>query len=161
MAPFDFTDPATVGWTFIVIGIGFYLVEATVPGFFLGVPATILLLLGILSFVAPEIALSPTYAPLIVVVVGIPATLGTIWAYRRMAPPTETPYTLTGDKLVGTVGTVTRAVEPGNSRGKVRIQRQIWSATADTVIPEGAEVRVTAVDGVILTVIPAAPQGGP
>lgn len=155
MAPqLDFTDPTTVGWTFITASVVLFLLEATAPGFFVAVPATILMLLGLLAFVAPDIALSPVYAPIIVVVVGVPATLATIYLYRRMAPPEVSQVTTSSDLLTGRTGVVTRVVEPGNSRGKVRIGRQIWSATADTPIPEGTSIVVVDARGVILTVTP-------
>ncbi|MHB8585860.1 MAG: NfeD family protein [Thermoplasmatota archaeon] len=146
------TDASTFGISFITIGVVLLLLEVSMPGFFVGVPAMILIVLGVLAFIAPSYALSPFWAPIIVIVVGLPATVGTILAYRKIAPSDEPPTTTAADNLVGRTGTVTRAIEPGSSRGKVRLGRQDWSATAAETIPEGSNVRIAKIEGVVLYV---------
>lgn len=151
----DFTDPTTVGYTLLSLGVLLFLLEASMPGFFVGVPATILLILGIFALASPDLDLFTTWAPLVVVVVGIPATATTIWAYRRLAPPDKAPTTQTAENLVGLTGRVTVAVAPDNMRGKVKVQHQIWSATSeDSPIPVEARVRILRVEGVVIVVAP-------
>ena len=150
----DFTDPATVGYMLIGLGVVMFLIEASMPGFFIAVPATILVILGIASFYTPfDVFLR--FAPVVVVLVGVPATAVTIYVYRRIATPSAAPTTRSADTLLGAVAIVTRTVEPGTARGKVRIGRESWSATTDgPAIPDGTAVRITRLEGVILTVHP-------
>lgn len=151
----DLTDPATVGYSLIALGVVMFLIEATVPGFFIAVPATILIILGVAAFYVPFDAFL-RFAPLVVILVGVPATAVTIWVYKKMAPPSQMPTTRSGDSLTGTLAVVTRTVEPGTIKGKVRVGREIWSATTTgEPIPVGASVRVTSVEGVVLNVAPA------
>ncbi len=156
----DFTDPTTVGFTLLSLGVVMFLLEATMPGFFVGVPATVLVLLGVFALVTPDIDLFTTWAPLLTVAVGVPALFVTIWAYRRMAPPDKAPTTQTAENLVGLVGRVTVPVVSDTTRGKVKLQQQMWSATTDgDAIPEGTVVRVARVDGIMLVVVPVEPEG--
>lgn len=145
-------DPTTVGVAFVTIGTVMLLLEVAMPGFFLGIPATVLIVLGVLAFLAPSVALSPTWAPLIVIAVGLPATLGTIFAYKKIAPAVAPPTTIAGDSLIGRDGVVQTEIVPESSKGKIKIERQVWSATSDETIPVGTPVRVVRVDGVILIV---------
>lgn len=154
----DFTDPIAVGYALIALGVVMFLIEATMPGFFIGVPATILVLLGVFALVVPDFNIFTVWAPLIVVVVGVPATFVSIWSYRRMAPPDREPTTQTATNLVGLEGRVTVAVNPDDPRGKVKLQQQVWSAMSEGgVVPVDARVRVVRVDGIILIVRPIAP----
>lgn len=147
------TDPLTVGYGLIGLGVVFFLIESTIPGFFLGVPASILIILGVIALVVPDFTIFSIWAPLIVVVVGLPATAITIWSYRKMAPADEEPTTQTGSNLIGALGQVTTEVIADRPRGKVKIGHQEWSAISETgVLPVGAQIRVTRVDGIILVV---------
>lgn len=143
-----------IGWGLIVVGVVLFLLETLSPGFFVAIPATILVVLGVFALVSPEPDTFWRWAPAIAVVVGIPSTLATIWIYRKMAPPTAAPVTLSADTLVGTEAVVTRAIVPRSTVGKVKIGHQIWSATAEAEIPEGTRVKIARVEGVILTVAP-------
>lgn len=152
----DLTDPITVGYAFIALGVVFFLIEASMPGFFLGVPASILIILGVVALVVPDFDIFSMWAPLIVVVVGVPATAITIWTYRRMARPDEEPTTQTASNLVGTLGQVTTTVVADKPRGKVKVGHQEWSAVCEGgPIPVDARVRVVRVDGIILVVEPS------
>lgn len=148
----DLSDPATVGYGLIGLGVLMFLVEALMPGFFIAVPATILILLGVAAFYVPFDRFL-AIAPVVVLAVGVPATAATIWIYRKFAPPSDAPTTRSSDALLGNEAMVTRVVEKDSMKGKVRVGREIWSATTDGApIPEGSKVRVTKVEGVVLTV---------
>ncbi len=60
------------------------------------------------------------------------------------------------DTLVGAIGKVIELPEDGDTRLRVRVGIEIWSArlapSHQRTLPVGAEVRVTAVDGMILDV---------
>jgi inner membrane protein len=143
----------SIGYGMIILGILLAIFEATSPGFFIAVPATILVILGVFALVSPDFSIFTAWAPIVALVVGIPATIGTVLLYRRMAPPDEAPTTVTATNLVGREGRVTAPILADAPRGKVDIAHQSWSAiTRGAVIPIDAKVVVTAVDGVILIV---------
>lgn len=149
----DFTDPTTVAYGFLSLGVVFFLIEASMPGFFLGVPASILIILGVVALSVPGFDLFSIWSPLIVVLVGVPATAITIWSYRRIARPDEEPTTQTASNLVGAKGRVTTEVVADKPRGKVKVEHQTWSAMSESgTIPVDAHVRVVRVDGIILVV---------
>lgn len=144
-----------LGYTLIAGGVLLFLLEATMPGFFVGVPATILILLGVFALVVPDINIFTQWAPILALAIGVPATFATIWMYRRMAPPDEQPTTQTASNLVGAEGVVTVIVTPENARGKVKLRQESWSAlSTGALIPPGVRVRVVRVEGVMLVVEP-------
>jgi membrane-bound serine protease (ClpP class) len=53
--------------------------------------------------------------------------------------------------MVGAVGRLLTSIQPGGT-GRVNTRGEIWTATADEPIHAGDTVRVTAVDGLVLTV---------
>jgi len=53
--------------------------------------------------------------------------------------------------MIGEVGQALTAIEPGGL-GRVMTHGEIWTAVAPESIAEGARIRVTAVDGLTLTV---------
>lgn len=151
-----------LSYTFIVAGILLFLWEVSMPGFFIAIPATVLIFLGVVGFAWPEFLVSK-WSPLVAVGVAVPATLLTIRFYKRMAPPSDRPITTVGDSLVGLEGSVETEVRPYETRGKVKIKGQVWSATSDEgTIAIGTRVRVLRSEGVHVVVTPttpAAPSG--
>jgi membrane protein implicated in regulation of membrane protease activity len=143
-----------LSYTFIVAGILLFLWEVSMPGFFIAIPATVLIFLGVLNFAWPGF-LTSVWSPLVAVAIAVPATLLTIRFYRRLAPPADRPMTTVGDSLVGLEGTVETEVRPYETRGKVKIKGQVWSATSDEgVIAIGTRVRVLRSEGVHVVVTP-------
>jgi membrane protein implicated in regulation of membrane protease activity len=130
----------------LVIGAALLVAEAFVPGFFIIVPGTILVLLGALAIVAPDLLTFP-WGIIIFVVITIIVSAGTIMFYRRLAPGHK-PLSTSMDTLVGQTGEVIKEVEPHNISGKVRIGQQIWSARSSDKIPVGERVIVTRAQGV-------------
>ncbi len=115
-----------VGILMLVIGGALLVAEAFVPGFFIIVPGTILVILGAIALIAPELLTFP-WGIIIFVVITFVVSAGTIMFYRRLAPGHK-PLSTSMDTLVGMTGEVTREVEPDNISGKVKIGEQIWSA---------------------------------
>jgi membrane protein implicated in regulation of membrane protease activity len=130
----------------IVIGVLMLLVELSQPGSFLLVPATVLIALGGIGLVFPDLLLT-IWSPIIAVIILVPTTLLTIKLYQRLAPPAP-PETTMGTSLIGKEGIVKTEVVPGSLKGKVRIANVIWSATSTNPIPAGKRVRVTRSEGV-------------
>ncbi len=142
MVAFD----VALGIVFLVVGIVLLLVEAASPGFFIAVPATILIVLGLLGMFIPDFYFSP-WAPITAIAVGAPLTYVTILLYQRLAPPGP-PTTTVGGSLIGRAGVVVREVLPNSIMGKVNIDNQVWSATSAERIPEGTKVNVVDSRGV-------------
>ena len=143
-----------IGLAFIIIGILLFLVEATMPGFLVAVPGTVLIALGILmSFdIVSGIWLLP-----IGLVVGLGSLYGTVKFYQTFATP-DTPSEMSIESYVGKIGKVTKAVSPDTASGKVRIDREEMRAiTCDSCnsdIVVGTSVEVVSAEGITLTVKP-------
>ncbi len=139
-------DAFTISCLILIAGAIFLMVEAFSPGGFCVIPGVVLLVLGAIGLVWPDILMS-IWSPVIALVVAVPVTLITLKGYQMLAKP-EPPTTVVGDSLVGRTGIVTVATEFGNMKGKVKIGADIWSATSDEPIDEGAEVIVESSEGV-------------
>ncbi len=144
-------EPTTIGLIMIVAGVVMLIAEASAPGFFIAIPATVILVLGIFGLIAPEEMFFSWVSPFLAVVVAIPMTVVSIYLYQKLAPP-ETPTTTVGTSLIGRHGLVIKELNPNDISGKVKIETQEWSATARTVIPVGNEVIVVKSKGVHITV---------
>jgi membrane protein implicated in regulation of membrane protease activity len=147
-----------IGWVMIIAGIGLLVAESLHPGFFVAVPGTVLLVMGAVFILLPDIF--NQWSPVIMVITGLLASIATIMVYRRIASghkPLSTsmdtkPLSTSMDTLVGKKGMVVTDVEPGSITGKVKIENQIWSATSATAIPKGKEVEVIHSEGVHVNV---------
>ena len=139
-----------IGLAFIIIGILLFLVEATMPGFLVAVPGTVLIALGILmSFdVVTGIWLLP-----IGLVVGLGSLFGTVKFYQTFATP-DAPSEMSIESYVGTTGRMTRAISSDSIYGKVRIDREEMRAISDSDIAIGTNVEVISAEGITLTVEP-------
>jgi membrane protein implicated in regulation of membrane protease activity len=77
---------------------------------------------------------------------------------RRFLDESTLPLGVGADRLVGTTGIVTAALEPGDAarRGRITIEGEVWGALSreDAPIPAGTRVRVTAVVGTRVIVEP-------
>jgi membrane protein implicated in regulation of membrane protease activity len=135
---------------FIVIGVLLLLVELSQPGFFILVPATVLLALGGIGLVVPDLLLT-WWSPITAVIILVPTTLLTIKLYQKLAPPSP-PETTVASSLIGKEGVVEVEVVPGSLKGKVRISNTIWSATSSVPIPVGKRVKVRQSEGVHVAV---------
>ncbi len=138
------------GIGFIVLGALLLLLEIHAPGTFLLVPATVLMFLGILGILFPDVLFS-WWAPIAAVVVLVPTTYLTIKLYQRLSPPGP-PETTVATSLVGMKGIVTVDVYPNNLRGKVVIENDTWSATSESLIVKGKNVVVVSSEGVHVVV---------
>jgi membrane protein implicated in regulation of membrane protease activity len=135
-----------VGILMLVIGGALLIAEATIPGFFLIVPGTILVILGAIALIAPDLLTFP-WGIIVFVIITFLVSGGTIMFYRKLAPGHK-PLSTSMDTLVGQTGEVVRDVEPDSISGKVKIGEQIWSAKSSGRIPVGEKVIVTRAQGV-------------
>ncbi len=139
-------DPLLIPVILLIVGALFLIYEAFSPGGFLVIPGAVLLVLGVVGLIWPDVLMS-IWAPVIALAVAIPVTLLTLKGYQYLAKP-EPPATTVADSLVGRTGIVTVPTEIGSMKGKVRIGNDIWSATSDEPIEEGTEVTVESSEGV-------------
>lgn len=144
-------DGITLGWLLIIIGAILLLVEVNSPGFFAAVPATILIVFGILVVMGLDVFTYP-WGIIILVAVAIIASLITLRVYGNMTPAMA-PTTVSRDSLVGKEGMVKIPVDATSLTGKVVLASAEWSArsTAGT-IAAGKKVRVVASEGVHIVV---------
>ena len=141
---------ASLGYAFILLGILLFVIETFQPGFLLAVPATVLLVIGLLLLVAPDIVNSWMALP-IILVVGCVTFYFTLKFYQSLAPPDSPPI---GSLRVhiGKEAKVVKAVVPGTIKGKVRLGTIEFRASSSTDISEGSLVKVIDVDGIHLIV---------
>jgi membrane protein implicated in regulation of membrane protease activity len=105
-----------------------------------------LVFLGIVGVFSPDFLFS-WYSPIVGLLLAIPVTVMTLKIYQRLGEP-EPPTTTVAESLVGREGVVTVDTVPGNLRGKVKIENEIWSATSEKPIPAGKKVVVIHSEGV-------------
>ena len=136
-----------IGLAFIIIGILLFLVEATMPGFLVAVPGTVLIALGILmSFdIVTGIWLLP-----VGLAVGLGSLYGTVKFYQTFATP-DTPSEMSIESFVAMSGKVTKAISPA-SFGKVRVDREEMRAISESTLSVGTSVEVVSAEGITLTV---------
>jgi membrane-bound ClpP family serine protease len=141
----------TLGWMLIVIGAVLLLVEAHTPGFFAAVPATVMIVLGIMVLLGIDIYNSG-WGAIVGVAAAIIAGAVTVWLYSRITP-NESPTTISRDSLIGMEGRVKTRVDATTISGKVLIASTEWSArSTGSEIPPGKKVRVVDSQGVHIVV---------
>ncbi|MCI4335707.1 MAG: NfeD family protein [Thermoplasmata archaeon] len=142
----------SVGVLLIIIGLILLALELAHPGALLLIPASVLLVGGLMAVFFSD-SLGTPWGVVLIAVTGIAATLIELPYYRWVAP-THGPMTTTTSGLTGQIGTVIADVTPDTLQGKVRIRSEIWSARADHGIPIGTKVRVLSGEGVSVRVAP-------
>jgi membrane-bound ClpP family serine protease len=144
-------DGLTLGWLLIVFGAVLLLAEVHSPGFFAAVPATVMIVLGIMVLLGIDIYNSG-WGAIVGVTAAIIAGAVTIWVYSRITP-NESPTTVSRDSLIGRVGVVIKEVDADSLSGKVSVSSADWSAhSTGAKIPVGKKVRVVNSEGVHIVV---------
>jgi membrane-bound ClpP family serine protease len=140
-----------IGWIMILAGVAMLVIETYNPGFFIAVPGTVLIILGIISLVFPEI-FSSGWVVVIGVAVALASAAVTVWVYGKLTPDAS-PVTASRDSLLRKEGRVRRTVTPDSIEGKVVIDGVEWSArTEGGTIESGSRVRVVDSEGVHIVV---------
>ena len=139
------------GWLLIIGGALLLLVEVYSPGFFATVPATVMIILGVLQLMGVDIS-NPWMGGIIGISTAILAALITVWMYGRITT-NDSPTTISRDSLVGMEGLVKVPVDTTTLSGKVIIGSTEWSArSAGSPIPAGKKVKVVSSQGVHIVV---------
>ena len=137
------------GVALILLGLALIVAEAFAPSFgILGIGGTVALVLGAVILVdtdAPGIAIS---VPLVagVAVSGVIATFIVAWAARRSF---RAKIVSGAEEMIGAPARVT---DWEGDRGHVWLHGERWSAAGASGLAPGDEVRVTALDGLVLKV---------
>src|SRR5512137_3065494 len=90
------------GWLLIVGGALLLLVEVHSPGFFATVPATVMIILGILQLAGVDIS-NPWMGGIVGIVTALCAAGFTVWMYGKITP-NASPTTISRDSLIGKTG---------------------------------------------------------
>jgi membrane protein implicated in regulation of membrane protease activity len=147
----DLFDPWILGLIMLVMGIILFIVEASSPGFFIGIFASIFVVIGIIGIALPGLFFT-VWSPIIAAIVGIGTTVFVIFFYKKLAPP-EKPTTTVAESLIGKTGIVMVDTDPNSlTKGKVKVGSDVWSATSEPRIRKGSKVVVVDSEGVHITV---------
>lgn len=140
------------GWIIVLFGAVFFVLEVFSPGFFLLVPGTVLLIIGVLVILGIDI-FNSGYGIILGIIIALLAAIVTVFLYSRLTPGDEKPLTISMDSLIDKSGIVISPLDEESLSGKVRIEGQIFSAkSVSGVIPEGSKVKVIASQGVHIVV---------
>ena len=151
----------TLGLVLMAAGAALLAFELVHPGALLLIPASILLVGGLLLVFFPATLLDSAEGIVAIVVAAVAAALIEIPYYRWLSPG-HLPMTSMPTTLIGREGIVVSDVLPNSLKGKVRIDSEVWSARSPVAIPAGTAVRVVGGEGVSILVAPSqAPARGP
>jgi len=140
-----------VFWHWWVIGIVLLGIEILAPGFWFLWMAVAAGIVGAVLFFLPDT--SWQWQVLLFAVLSVVSMIG--WrAYQRRYPTESDQPNLNrrGAQYIGRVFTLDEAIV--NGTGKIRVDDTTWKVTGGDQ-PTGAKVKVTGVEGTVLTVEPA------
>ncbi len=149
------------GLLLLIFGVGLLALELHVPSFgVLGIGGIVALLIGSLMLTRDVPGVRVSYGliiPMVIAFVGIFLFLG------RLAMRAQRAAAVMGtEAMVGNHGVTLSSVGP-DAAGQVRVRGEIWRALSPIPIPAGRPIRVTAVDGLLLSIEPLgahAPERG-
>jgi len=139
------------GVLLILFGLFLLVLEIKVTSYgVLAVGGITSLVLGSLILVdapSPELRISlELIVPVVLAISGITLFL------VRLAIQSQRRKPVTGAAgMIGAAGNAVTAI-PAGGRGDVRVSGEIWTARSDDAVEPGEEIRVTAMDGLVLTV---------
>jgi len=148
--PVNFAGLALIG-----LGITFMIAEVFMPSF------GALGLGGVIAFIVGSIMLMdtgvPGFALSLALIIGVTLTSAAFFILiTGMALKARRRPVVSGrEEMAGALGD---AVEDFNTQGNIHIHGEIWQATTSTPITRGQTVRVTGMDGLILSVEPINPD---
>lgn len=145
-------------WVWLVLGVVFLLVELTVLG-----GSLMVLPFGISALIAALLGFSNVSVTVqwLVFAGGGTMLFLVFWRYQALVQKGNTlPPGVGAARLVGLTAVVTHTIDPADTEahGQVLVAGETWFARTDgdTVVPEGAHVRITDVEGTRVHVVPVA-----
>ena len=151
---FQILPVSVAGLLLFLFGLALLIMELTVPSFgVLGISGTISLVLGSMMLTRdaiPGVEVGLGFiVPMALAFAAITLFLGRLFLTSQRRRP------VTGvDAMIGVGGLVRDAIGP-TEPGNINIRSEIWRAQSASRIAAGQPVRVTAVDGLTLTVEPS------
>ena len=142
-----------IGIALIVLGFFLLFVEATMPGFLIAVPATVVLVFGIILMVDESIMEGPEGVVLLLIV-GVATLVGTLKFYQSLAPPVD-PATGGIVTHIGKTGKIVKTVNADDFSGKVKIGvEKVRAISKEGEIAVGTKVEIVDAEGIHVTVVP-------
>ncbi|MBI2311988.1 MAG: nodulation protein NfeD [Betaproteobacteria bacterium] len=148
---FQLMPVSYAGLALIVLGIAFMVAELFFPAFgSLGVGGVIAFVIGSVMLIDTEV---PGYAIAWPVIGAVAATsaLFLFFVVGAALKARRRPVVSGREQMIGAVGEV---LEGSAGEGLARVQGEIWTVKSATPLTAGQRVRVTAIDGLTLTVSP-------
>jgi len=139
------------GLALIALGITFMVAEVFVPSFgALGLGGVIAFIVGSIMLMEPGV---PGFALSLGLIIGVAmVSAGFFILVAGMALKARRRPVVSGrEEMTGTLG---EAVEDFDTLGNVHVHGEIWQATASAPITKGQTVRITGMEGLILSVEP-------
>ncbi len=139
------------GLALIVLGIGFMVAEVFLPSFgSLGIGGVIAFVIGSVILIDTDM---PGFGVPLALVVGISvASAAFLFAVVGMAVKARSRPVVSGrETLVGSMGEV---LEDFEGEGWARVQSENWRVKSASPLKAGQRVRVAAIDGLVLGVVP-------
>ncbi len=144
------------GLGLILLGIGFMVAEAFVPSFgALGIGGVVAFVVGSIILMDTDVQGYTISWPLIAAVAAVSAAffIGVV----IMALKARGRRVVSGqEEMIGALG---EALENFKGEGRVRVHSEEWQARSGVALKRGQKVKVTAIEGLMLTVEPYNPEG--
>ena len=145
------------GVALIILGVAFMAAEAMLPSFgALGFGGIVALAIGSVILIDTE---APGFGISWAVIGSVVATSAVIsFTVLAMAARAWKLPVVSGAEAM--IGAAAKVLDWDGSKGRVRVRSEVWQARADSTFAAGEEVQVTARDGLVLQIGPAATTKG-
>ncbi|MBN8845237.1 MAG: NfeD family protein [Sphingomonadales bacterium] len=137
-------------WAWLSLGVLLAAAEIVAPGFFLIWIGAAAIVTGVIAWIVPLSI--PLQLGIFAILSFVALYGGRRWLKANPITSTDPHLNQRGDRLVGEVLTVTKAIEDG--RGRAKVGDGEWPVRGPD-IAEGGKVRVVSADGGVLLVEPA------
>lgn len=139
-----------------IIWLAIFIVMLVIEGFTMGL-TTVWFALGALVAMIMDLCGAPL-TPQIIVMAAVSAVsfvVCMIWIRPKLDSLHGANVQKTNaDRVIGLEGVVTVPIDPIEGKGQVKVEGQVWSAKSDSKIDEGVTVKINAIEGVKLIVVP-------
>jgi len=149
LLPVDYT-----GVALILLGIALIVAEAFAPSFgALGIGGVVSLVMGLVIFIDPETAGAYAPSPTFIAALAILTTAAVFATVTLALKARRRPVVSGREDMIGAPGEALAAFE---REGWVRVRGESWQAVSAAPLAPGQKVRVTGMDGLVLSVEPDA-----
>lgn len=139
-----------------IMWLAIFIVMLVIEGFTMGL-TTVWFALGALVAMIMDLCGAPL-TPQIIVMAAVSAVsfiVCMIWIRPKLDSLHRANVQRTNaDRVIGLEGVVTVPIDPIEGKGQVKVEGQVWSAKSDSKIDEGVTVKINAIEGVKLIVVP-------